>query len=246
MSKRREMQTQEGGVVAFLDALGIKGIWARVEPETVLKSWNKVLQLFAKSIKTSKSEFDSSILKDCRIAAFSDTVIVTMTGPSPVKLLPLMAEVIWRPFYGALLEGIYFRGVISIGRFYKSSTLLIGPAVDEAAEWYTYPEWIGVSTTPTASFSIERFVDEGLDVSKWFVKYDIPTKAGIDKDGWALAWPKRVPVSPLIEGKRGTIRTAILETFASQPIGISAITKFKNTMSFFDYVIKENSKSGQS
>jgi hypothetical protein len=62
------------GAVAFLDALGTKGIWARSEPEKYFESWEHLL----KDWKTHKQKLypdDSSIATT--INAFSDTVIIT-------------------------------------------------------------------------------------------------------------------------------------------------------------------------
>lgn len=235
---------QEGAVV-FLDALGIKGIWARAEPETVVNSWEEVLDYFDMSIRKVKDgtkDATGDVCKDCHIAAFSDTVIVTLPCEDPGRVIPFMAEIIMQPFFAGLLKGIYFRGVISIGKFYQSQKLIIGPAIDEAAEWYTRPDWMGVSTAPSASFGIEMIVEQGVDISNWFVKYNIPTKSGIEENGWALAWPKRVDqaIKRLDQKKpidhKITNRMGILNAFASRPISISADSKYKNTLSFFDFV----------
>ena len=64
-----------------------------------------------------------------------------------------------------ILKGVYLRGVISIGKFYQSQNLIIGPAVDEAAEWYTNIEWIGVSAAPTAHFILEKLAEIGAKVA---------------------------------------------------------------------------------
>ena len=71
-----------------------------------------------------------------------------------------------------IFKGVYLRGVISIGKFYQSPTIIIWPAVDEAAEWYTNIDWIGVSASPSAYFTIEKLIGLNEDVSKWFIKYD--------------------------------------------------------------------------
>lgn len=232
------------GVVAFLDALGIKGIWARAEPREVISSWNKVIGIFDRTIKEAQNKA-GDVFKGCHIAAFSDTVIVILKGQDPSRLIPLMGEVLMCPIFAGILYGIYLRCVISVGKFYQSKTLIIGPAIDEAAEWYTQPDWIGVSTAPSASFGLERFVDQGIDISKWFVRYKIPMKDGIEENGWAVAWPKRAPIEPLDNREKVTSRTAILEAFASRPISISAASKYRNTLSFFDFVIGLSNKRGK-
>ncbi len=235
----KQTRMQEG-VVVFLDALGVKGIWARAEPESVINSWEGVLKRLNESIKKSPkigSVGDKSECLDYNIAAFSDTVIITLKcTDDPAAHVPLVAKLVSEPFFYALVNGIYLRGVIAIGKFYQSSTLVIGPAIDEAAEWYTQPEWMGVSTAPSASFGLSRLEDQKADISKWFVKYDIPAKAGSQKDEWALAWPREVPENPLMSEKHLTKRGLILDAFANRPISVAAAQKYKNTLAFFDFV----------
>jgi hypothetical protein len=233
------------GVVVFLDALGVKGIWARAEPESVINSWEEVLKRLNESIKKSpkvgsignKTEF-----LDYNIAAFSDTVIITLKcTDDPAAHVPLVAKIVSDAFFFALVKGIYFRGVIAIGKFHQSNTLVIGPAIDEAAEWYTQPEWMGVSTAPSASFGLSRLEDQKADISNWFVKYDIPSKAGFQKGEWALAWPRDAPKEYISE-KKLTTRGLILDAFANRPVSVAAVQKYKNTLAFFDYVMGQEKK----
>ena len=61
----RQTRMQEG-VVAFLDALGVKGIWAREEPQLVMDSWNKVLSYFDKYVEHPKKAA-RHVLKSCAV-----------------------------------------------------------------------------------------------------------------------------------------------------------------------------------
>ncbi len=235
-SKKTRMQE---GVVVFLDALGVKGIWARAEPEGVITSWEEVLKRLNESIKNSPkigSIGNKPEALNYSIAAFSDTVIITLKcTDDPAAHVPLVAKIISDAFFFALIKGIYFRGVIAIGKFYQSKTLMIGPAIDEAAEWYTQPEWMGVSTAPSASFGLSRLEDQKADISQWFIRYDIPAKAGMQKEEWALAWPREALRNSDTEGSL-TARGLILDAFANRPISVAAAQKYKNTLAFFDYV----------
>jgi len=40
------------GIVAFLDALGVKGVWQMKDPRKVLDDWNKVYYMFSDDLKT--------------------------------------------------------------------------------------------------------------------------------------------------------------------------------------------------
>jgi hypothetical protein len=243
MPKKARMQD---GVVVFLDALGVKGIWARADPESVVSSWEEVLKRLNDSIAKSPkvgSIGDKPESINYTIAAFSDTVIITLKcTDDPAAHVPIVAKIVSDTFFYALVKGIYFRGVIAIGKFYQSKTLMIGPAIDEAAEWYTQPEWMGVSTAPSASFGLSRLEDQKANVSKWFVKYDIPSKGGLQKAEWALAWPTNAPRDPVISCKHLTTRGLILDAFANRPISVAAAPKYKNTLAFFDYVAGESNK----
>jgi hypothetical protein len=243
MPKKTRMQE---GVVVFLDALGVKGIWARADPESVVVSWEEVLKRLHDSIEKSPktgSIGDKPESLNYTIAAFSDTVIITLKcTDDPAAHVPLVAKIVSDVFFYALVKGIYFRGVIAIGKFYQSKTLMIGPAIDEAAEWYTQPEWMGVSTAPSASYGLSRLEDQKADISKWFIKYDIPSKGGLQKSEWALAWPTNAPKDTAITTKNLTTRGLILDAFANRPISVAAAQKYKNTLAFFDFVVGNNGK----
>jgi hypothetical protein len=243
VSDLKNARMQEG-VVVFLDALGVKGIWARADPEIVVSSWEEVLKRLRDSIEKSPkmgSIGDKPEPLNYNIAAFSDTVILTLKcTDDPAAHIPLVAKIVSDVFFYALIKGIYFRGVIAIGKFYQSKTLMIGPAIDEAAEWYTQPEWMGVSAAPSASFGLSRLEDQKANVSKWFVKYDIPSKGGPQKAEWALAWPTNTPKGPTTSTSNLTTRGLILDAFANRPISVAAAQKYKNTLAFFDCVSSQD------
>jgi hypothetical protein len=242
----KETRMQEG-VVVFLDALGVKGIWARAEPESIITSWEEVLKRLNESIRKMPklgSIGNTAECLDYNIAAFSDTVIITLKcTDDPAAHVPLVAKIVSDIFFYALVKGIYFRGVIAIGKFFQSKTLMIGPAIDEAAEWYTQPEWMGVSAAPSASFGLSRLEDQKADISKWFVKYDIPSKSGLQKAEWALAWPREALKNPTASQTNLTVRGLILDAFANRPISVAAAQKYKNTLAFFDYVAELKNKT---
>jgi hypothetical protein len=229
------------GIIAFLDALGVKGIWARSKPEDVIKAWSDTLAIFKLAIEKVT---DVSPREKFHILAFSDTIIILLeTEKDAISSLPLMAEILLVPFNTALIDGIFFRGAVSIGEFEFSESMIIGPAVDEVAEWYTIAEWIGISLCPSASFGVSRLLEQGADVSKWFVKYDIPMKSGVDgKDEWALSWPRLHKDIALGNGKTLSAKAVLLNAFAKNGINVLAYPKYKNTLCFFDYIKGNNAQ----
>lgn len=153
------------GVIAILDALGVKGIWAREDPKTVVEKWNFIIDDF-EDLKKLHNE-DVEVRSISKVVSFSDTVIVTHVGDEDeLQLLSDMGLHLTLPFCNALLEGIFFRGVISRGKFKQTKRMIIGPAVDEAMDWYERHDWIGVSLTPSASFLLDKYENEGGKMGK--------------------------------------------------------------------------------
>jgi hypothetical protein len=229
------------GVVAFIDALGTKGVSARTDPEEYAKSWEKLLTEWERYKKEALETSDSSNV-NYDIRAFSDTIIITVKlskkdNSTPVlesdRLLLHCARLVAPMILNGIFKGVYLRGVLSIEKFYQTQNSIIGPAVDEAAEWYTNMEWIGVSTAPSAHFTIEKLVKVNQDVSKWFIKYKIPTKTGSSEEGWAVNWPRLSPKE--VGGGGMSVHALIVNAFARQPISISALPKFLNTIKFFEF-----------
>jgi len=226
----------ETGVVAFFDALGIKGVWARSDPQKIIRAWDIVLETFydaSTAVFKRHPEFEGSF----KIAAFSDTVIVTLKGEKLDCMLPVIAQIIAPPFVVALAHSIFFRGIISSGKFLHTENLIIGPAIDEAAEWYTQPNWIGVSVAPSSMFLLKRIVDQGLDLSTYFTEYKVPLSSGKHLKTFALNWPGMVPSRYLDEKKKATGKTILLQAFSNQPIPPVAIEKYINALDFYDTVM---------
>ncbi|WKT57180.1 hypothetical protein QVH35_06985 [Candidatus Nitrosotenuis chungbukensis] len=171
------------GVVVLLDALGIKGIWKSNSPTNVQKNWNAVIAKCRLLTNDLKSDDISPTLN-----AFSDTVIITVTGSDMKNLITKTAEALIHIMGFAIRQNIFFRGCISIGDFFPDPNIVIGKAIDDAAQYYQMPEWIGVSITPGSHKSISS-INSILDEQKLFVEYDIPLKNTIEKHGLALNWP---------------------------------------------------------
>lgn len=236
------------GAVLVMDALGVKGAWARSNPSQLVGSWRELVRVAeerASMLQRARNESSADgkniiateIIGECALQAMSDTLTLVVQPRLPggsmryaLAWLVLLARSI---FINALRGGIYFRGVISCGEFYgtPADRLLIGPAVDEAVDWYTRPDWIGVSTAPSAFFEIERavrsdepFTPAEVYMSRWLV----PMRGGKTVDSWVLDWPWVSGSDPPdIDEKE------LLGLFASKPIGPEALSKYTNTLEFF-------------
>lgn len=143
------------------------------------------------------------------------------------------------PFCQALEQGIFFRGVISKGDFKLKKNTIIGPAVDEAMSWYEHYDWIGVTLAPSASFTLDA--NEGhAKAMKFYRRYDVPLKNGVDKDSWVLAWPTEFYDYVTSVDISEDPRSRLLEVFSEGTIEPKDISKYKNTISFYDAVMKKD------
>jgi hypothetical protein len=244
------------GAVLVMDALGVKGSWARSSPVQLLTSWRKVVSVAELTAKVMREELSQNsrrfgepersageepMIGDCRFQAMSDTFVLVVQ-PTP-KDESLFAALWWvsifaRDIFVAALEtGIYFRGVMSCGEFYGSpdEKLMIGPAVDEAVEWYTKPDWIGVSTAPSAFFLAEQRLLSGRNRSRNpdpLTKWNVPMRGGANAESWVIDWPcSGMPGGTA--GEAAPDEEQLLGYFAAKPIGHDALAKYTNTLAFF-------------
>lgn len=232
------------GVVAYLDALGTKGVWARTSPKTIINDWQEIIRILDESVKKAPKELGDEDLHEkleYNVTAFSDTIVISIYCFDPPSAIPLMVEIISDAFLFAINNGIFFRGVISTGIFCHTKSLIIGPAIDEAAEFYMQADWIGISAAPSASFGLSRLETQGAagELSKWFIKYNIPTKTSVQRNEWALSWPRKFLMQA---GNANTLSSKgqLFQILSTHPISNDAMSKYRNTMDFFDFCESNN------
>ena len=225
------------GVVILLDALGIKGIWKGNSPTDVQHNWNTVISNCSSLVNELKPFVLSTSFN-----AFSDTVVITATSSDIENLISKMAETLIKTMEIAITHNIFFRGCISVGEFFPDPNIIVGKAIDDAAQYYQIPDWIGISVTPNShkfinSNCIHSEKNQGL-----FVEYDIPLKNTIEKKGLALNWPIYVEtIGKTGEGSEKpqsqTLRE-LVETKIENSDDINVSFKWRNTLNFIDYVTK--------
>jgi hypothetical protein len=189
------------GIVVFLDALGVKGIWKTKDPAEVLDNWNKVYYAFSDELSDLPGGF---------LSAFSDTLIFSIRGHKelvarPWRFVEILLNAIIPAFVRSMYYDFFFRGIISMGAFSRSSRsrMLIGPAVDEAAMLYEAAEWVGMSISPSTRMILQN--SECNNTSNLIVEYPIPQKSGNNMT-WAVNW-----VDCDSSFKCGILRQKILE-----------------------------------
>ena len=139
------------GVIAFLDALGVRGIWETKDPTEVLKNWDNVYHSFSDTLRPLS----------INLSLLSDTLIISMSGhkeliAQPWRFIEILASAIIPAFVRSMHYDFFFRGVIAMGNFYRSSRMLIGPAVDEAAKLFDISNWIGISVSTLTALILEK------------------------------------------------------------------------------------------
>ena len=237
----------ERGIIAILDALGIQSIHARENPDKIVGKWDYVIESFLGFEQYNNESKRSSGTAEVR--TFSDTVLISYTGHlDDYKGLSDIGRHLNLNFCNALMEGIFFRGVISIGLFKQSQLIMIGPAIDEAMSWFGRHDWMGIVLAPSASFTLDQYEQEGK-LNEWYIKYDVPiskrlsTTDTFDKNMWVLNWPKTMPDILEIQENESDPKSALLEVFRINPITPNVISKYKNTIDFYDKVLPKTKTS---
>jgi hypothetical protein len=225
----------------MLDALGMRGIWARREPSKIVDAWTGLVDRLERAT-AALAATNAAFCSGYRVAAFSDTIILTLEARSAEedldKLIRLAGDALRQPFLIGLFEGILLRGVIAAGDYYQTasaasqgpgSLLTIGPAIDEAAEWYEQSDWFGVSTVPSASFVLDEGRELGKPQSESLVPYDVPLKSGPMLPSWVLDGPRAV-----VQDRGTAARARVLGIFAASTIPPAAVSKYRHSLAFFD------------
>lgn len=229
----------------MLDALGTKGIWKNKDAKKRLQEWNGLIDFFQTNFsdelktKNLKSEF----------YVFSDTVIITVIGDGKEhgdvenNLLEILSH-LTRFFCISLTWGFLFRGCASLGFFVSEGNSILGPTIDEAAEYHEMPQWIGISLTPSAHKIYDKIAGH-LSYTQYvpkypFAKFDIPLKIGVEKNGYALNWPPLNDFMKHISTKFSEDRNIKLYNLIKKELestnDINVVLKLRNTLNYFDEI----------
>ena len=173
---------EKEGMVILLDRLGSKGIWKDGDTTHVISDWLLLMAVFKSYLEDIQKKFPYKFF------TFSDTVVITMYGSESEELFNDMCSTIIPMFAAAMAQKIFFRGGFNFGKYYDPEQMLLGPAVDELSQYYTLPEWIGISAAPSAHRVLDK-MEKNKNIISGFVKYDVPLKNSIEKNGWAINWP---------------------------------------------------------
>jgi hypothetical protein len=150
------------GVVIFLDALGVKGLGTLKSCEFIKKR-SDFLEEIQYIHKKRTAEFKQELgveLSDLDIALFQDSIIISWEGPEPQQHSELYhfsffqkaGQFLIDAISEAILRDLFFRGAMSHGEYVvnisNKNVTIIGPAVDDAYNYYEIADWVGVIQTP--------------------------------------------------------------------------------------------------
>ena len=183
------------------------------------------------------------------VESAEDTIVITITpreGTFQNIDISILGFIVGDTINYAMDEGMLFRGAISIGDMYSSKDMLIGPAIDDAVEWYDMADWAGVHLTPKASYAVDSLLFENYDMRRiegMLYKYEIPLKNGEFLHSYAVNWPYSYfldnSLEPNDENKAILIKL-VLDLFQNSSISIKDEPKYHNTLTFLNQIIKED------
>lgn len=227
------------GVVVFLDALGTKGSWKEYSPAALLRNWDELTSQ-TKELLSKKTDDGSGTFS---FYAFSDTFIILAKKNDIEELLLETAKIVKSLFYNGITHGFYFRGCISIGQFFESQNMIIGPAVDEAAQYYEIPDWVGIFATPSAYSLLQRMSEKfkvKVKIEEDFHSYGIPSKSALGQNGWALKLDPEYALSNVRkDGKNSEITLKeFVHDQLENSMGMDIGQKWKNTLEYLIHLRK--------
>lgn len=206
-SKPVNNKQRNRGAVTFLDVLGWKGIWRDEKNDDTGENAKDRLSRFIKEIEKQAKEIvlkysfnkleDKTLEVDqqyslnklergknfeVELLRISDTIVFFTSG-SAQDAISIHCELCAWTLNNALKKGFPLRGAIGYGVYDHDESIMIGPAVDEAASWHESTDWIGVVLSPSVYFELER------KLPKCAVEYSkIPYKKGVKGTNWCVDW----------------------------------------------------------
>lgn len=275
--------TSNYGFVIMIDAIGIKASLQNNNAKDIIKKF-KILSDLLQETKKEHVKFHKALYKhdiSYNSYAFSDTFVIIIKLHDNKKsdsyifdLFQHISQDLSLLFMEALNLEIFLRGAIGYGKVFSDECkpIFIGQAVNEVAEWFELSKIIGIHTTPSTTFILDKLkttkntkIKKGL-LFTWFKNYKIPTKNGFDYNGWILDWLSYVSFNrdkwtlEMVEdydlkekNKEGYLEALentkiwLLDKFSNSKLSLNMYDylKFDNTIKFVDYVI-DNTKNKES
>lgn len=165
------------GAIALIDFLGFKGIWKTYKPEALIKTIlelnnslrNSHIPLGKEHWKTAelifgtRSRVDIFFLSDtlCIIAkesyhnkVYSNEIDLIMDAVVTVSIAASNAY----SLFANCGYPLTFRGAVSHGTVYNKGNIILGQAVDNAAQWMNKPEGAFCFYTPELKMEVDKYI----------------------------------------------------------------------------------------
>ena len=165
--KEKNKPDDSEGAVTFLDVLGWKGIWQKQDNalstlfefiEDIKNKANLITMAYYGNETGSMRAISTTVI------SVSDTIAIftpSLGAEDLIRALQIHGKICSFIIPESIKRKIPVRGATSIGRYSTKDSIMIGPAVDEAASWHEAHDFIGVILTPSANFKIKRVEVEG-------------------------------------------------------------------------------------
>jgi Mrr N-terminal domain len=239
--KKKKKITFKKGIIILLDVLGTKGKWKTTENAEISKLWNILTDTLSDAVNEALEGKNHRLT----LLTFSDTIMIIVETLETKMVLVDLASSLRAPLVVSMMIGMPLRGCITTGEFHRDATLIVGPAIDEAAEYYDLPQWIGISSSPSANKIIEDIYNSKKDAVKdIFFKCDIPLKNSIEQNAWALQWAKESDKVVLETSKsletsklqtpKYTDTMHIMNNHLEKSYPIDVALKWRNTYKFYE------------
>ena len=188
MSETPQKNPSKTGAVTFLDVLGWKGMW--LLHENPIPALLKVVERTREeATKISKQYAETKEFRGIEniteVISISDTIAIFSEGETELTI-ELQAKICsWLLEHALSEEKIPLRGAISYGSYSKLDNVMQGRAVDEAASWYEFVDWIGVVLTPSAHLKISQ----KKSITECITHYEkIPFKKSVPNLNTCVDW----------------------------------------------------------
>ncbi len=225
------------GAFALIDCLGWKGIWQRSSESALIEKLERIQD----EVKAVEDKFNSQHCDmpiKAQILLISDTVAISIQYENDESLInntyksylvraASLSVVGIQKLFLAEKPRIVLRGCITYGDHVVVKNFIIGPAVDEAANYYEIAEGALVWLHRSAGIHYSQANLLQDDIHSLFIPYDMPLKTG--------ARLKSLVLNPLYLENSADGRRVIIEGYLEAMQGVDRIDvwlKGQNTLDF--------------
>lgn len=232
-TKPTERARKHDGTILFIDALGVKGLQARVDPREFLHDWELTVERVVWAIENYKlQEYQ---LLNHRMISFSDTIIICAWGKRLDLSIAILSDCFKRIICEALSCGILLRGSLSIGEFYETGHMIVGPALDDAYAWESAMEMVGIALTPQASMRcMSAGWVEGVLKGRVF-PWEVPIKGNEHVSLLTVPWPLGFGLHPTPPDNKSKSR--LLAGLSRQATSPEVARKVANSLAYAEKVL---------